>query len=326
VENPALNGPPAWLEKIVLLATPACARDAVAGDLWETYRTPTHYAAEALRTVPRVVASQMRRNLNLPAIMLQLALTEICAGRVAAAVLCPLLLLRDAYLPAARPSHRTALRQAVLVAFSGVVLIQLALLGPPSTDAFLWVEIFFIGFLLLPFLCLIRAALVMDSDRQPYLSQFPSQEAAAAGLRDFAAASRRRNRMEALALLAMAAFILFRAGGSFSALAAMDAAVAAWLLVDNGGICAALPPRVQHQRALARQRQLRGFLCWLWLAPLLLTIHSRLMENGLGAGRPLPLVLGITAIILLCYPATALNREHSGRIQEQIRLLESGRR
>jgi hypothetical protein len=320
LEDPALNGPPPALERIVLFLTPACAREAVAGDLWETYRAPGQYAAEALRTVPLVVASQMRRNLNLPALMLQLALAETCAGPLVAALLWPLLLLRDAYLPAARPSHRSALRQAVLVAFSGVVLIQFILVGPPSTNAFLWVEIFFIGFLLLPFLCLIRAGLVLNGDRGPVHSL--SQDALAAW-RDFAAGARRRSRLEALALLAAAAVLLLsRAGGPFVALAAVNLAVAAYLLAGGGGDCAALPPRVQYQRALARQRQLRSFLCWLWLAPVLLAIHARLMENGLAAGRPLPLVLGITAIILLCYPVSALNREHGGRIQEEIRMLE----
>ena len=47
----------------------------MAGDLWETYQDPHHYAAEALRTVPLVILSQMRRNLNPPALMLQGALT-----------------------------------------------------------------------------------------------------------------------------------------------------------------------------------------------------------------------------------------------------------
>ncbi len=36
----------------------------------------------------------------------------------------------------------------------------------------------------------------------------------------------------------------------------------------------------------------------------------------------LPLVLGATAVILLCYPIMALNGEYGGRIQEQIQLLD----
>jgi hypothetical protein len=324
LENSALNIPPPWLERSVLFLTPAAAREAVAGDLWETCRSPRQYAAEALRTVPLVIASQMRRNLNLPALALQLVLVHVCAGGLAAAALAPVLMLRDAYQPAARPSHRMAVRQAVLVAFGGVVLIQTALIGPPLTDAYLWVEILFFGFFLMPLLCLIRAGLVMDGDRRmpPPPASLPEGGLALAHL-DFAAGTRRSNRCEAAALLVAAILLTMpRFGGSYFTLAAVDVAVAVYLLVENGAGPAGLPPQVQYQRALARRRQLRCFLCWLWLSPLLLAIHARLMESGLAAGRPLPQVLAIAAAILLCYPVTALNREQGGRIQEQIGLLE----
>jgi len=74
MEAARLSEPPDWLERIVLVAIPPAAREGVAGDLWETYCSPRQYAAEALRTVPFVIASQVRRNLNLPAILLQAAL------------------------------------------------------------------------------------------------------------------------------------------------------------------------------------------------------------------------------------------------------------
>jgi len=79
MEATRLSEPPDWLERIVLLAIPPAARESVAGDLWETYREPRQYAAEAFRTVPFVVASQVRRNLNLPAILLQGALIFVAA-------------------------------------------------------------------------------------------------------------------------------------------------------------------------------------------------------------------------------------------------------
>ena len=103
MEAARLSEPPDWLERIVLLAIPPAAREAVAGDLWETYRGPRQYAAEALRTVPFVVASQIRCNLNLPAILLQGALIFIFLGGPVALILLPVLLLRSAYQQTSRP-------------------------------------------------------------------------------------------------------------------------------------------------------------------------------------------------------------------------------
>src|SRR5438046_626152 len=111
----ALTAPPEWLERMVLLAIPPAARESVAGDLWETYRNPKAYAAEALKTVPFVIASQLRRHLNLPALMLQSTLIFICLGGPATLLLLPLLMLREAYQPIERPSPRRAIREAILL-------------------------------------------------------------------------------------------------------------------------------------------------------------------------------------------------------------------
>ena len=71
MEGAALNTPPEMLDRVVRLLIPPAAREAVVGDLWETYRSPSQYAGEALRTVPYVVFSQMRRYFNLPVLLLQ---------------------------------------------------------------------------------------------------------------------------------------------------------------------------------------------------------------------------------------------------------------
>src|ERR1700743_1415884 len=98
-----LNTPPEWLERIVLLAIPTAAREAVAGDLWETYQSPGQYVAEAFRTVPLVIARQIRRNLNPLALMLQGTLIFLALGAAATLFFLPILMLRDAYQPIARP-------------------------------------------------------------------------------------------------------------------------------------------------------------------------------------------------------------------------------
>ncbi len=58
--------PPALIDKAVRLLIPLASREAVVGDLWERYASPLHYAAEALRIAPFLIASQIRRNSNVP--------------------------------------------------------------------------------------------------------------------------------------------------------------------------------------------------------------------------------------------------------------------
>lgn len=80
--------------------------------------------------------------------------------------------------------------------------------------------------------------------------------------------------------------------------------------------------RTCYQRDLARQQQLRRFLRWLWFTPVLVALHVRLTEHGLAAGRPVTALLDCVAAVVLCFLVTALNREHGGRMQEQIGLLD----
>jgi hypothetical protein len=55
------QGPPKAIEAIVALLIPPARREEVLGDLHERYRGTAAYLADALRTVPHVVASQIRR-------------------------------------------------------------------------------------------------------------------------------------------------------------------------------------------------------------------------------------------------------------------------
>lgn len=54
-------GPPRLLEQAVSILIPPMVREEVAGDLWERFRTPLRYLAEAAATLPFVVFSQARR-------------------------------------------------------------------------------------------------------------------------------------------------------------------------------------------------------------------------------------------------------------------------
>jgi hypothetical protein len=332
MEAAALTSPPAWLERIVLLAIPPAAREEVAGDLWETYRGPRQYAAEALRTVPFVIASQMRRNLNLPVLMLQAALIFISLGGLATAILLPALMLRGAYQATTRPCPRRVFREAILLS-SGVMVLLLLLMSTRfsfapryGVDHFTWLSLFLLGLLLSPFLCVFRAGLILQGDRCAPLaaSDLPKEELAR-GYRGFRENILCRNLLEAAALAAVAV-----CGTVFAwnpALIGLLALGALYLLLD------AIPRRyptaadfvslrARYQQELAHHQQVRRFLRWLWFTPVIVVLHARLAEDGLTSGQPLKALLDWVAAAVLCFLIAALNREHGGRVQEQIGLLD----
>ena len=320
--------PPAWLERIVLLAIPPAAREAVAGDLWETCRTPRHYAAEALRTVPFVIFSQMRRNLNLPALMLQGALAYACLGAAALALL-PALMLCQAYRATARPSPRHAFRESILLAASVTVLLLeiMSIHLPPQSnlDHFSWLSLFLEALMLSPFLCLFRAALILTGDCRtgPLCGDLLLEELEQA-YRGFARQARRRNLLEGAAL-ALATLCGWHFGAP-APLSGLFALVAVYLLLNAAPRALRqadfISLRAQYQQELARQQQLRQFLWWLWFTPALIALHAGPIRAGLAAGRPMATVLGGVGAVLLCFLVAALNREHGGRVQEQIGLLD----
>ncbi len=70
--------PPVLIETVVRLLVPPVAREHVLGDLAERYVSPRQYVVDAIRTVPFVVVSQIRRTtslgwLALPAFMFMMA-------------------------------------------------------------------------------------------------------------------------------------------------------------------------------------------------------------------------------------------------------------
>jgi hypothetical protein len=65
--------PPDSLERLLRLLVPPASREDVMGDLHERYISSWQYLADALRTVPFVLASRIRRTCNLP-LMIVLAL------------------------------------------------------------------------------------------------------------------------------------------------------------------------------------------------------------------------------------------------------------
>lgn len=334
METAALKAPPPRLEKIVLGLIPPTAREAVAGDLCETYASPRQYAREALRTVPLVILSQMRRNLNLPALLLQTGLVYFCLGSVAAGFALPILLLNDTYQPITRPCPKRALRAAILIASAALVFLQAASLTMGAAiradlDRTTWMTLLFLGPMLSPVMGLCRAGLIVEGDHRIALT---ASEMSAAELTDafqnFARRTRGHNMLEGAALLA---------AGSFAAVFLRDAVsiplialylLAAFTLLLHGAPRMPDPRtdfvslRAHFQSELTQRRRQRHFLWWLWFAPLLAALYLKLVEQMLANGKPVLAVMGSVAAILSCFLITALTREYGGRIQEQVGSLD----
>ena len=324
----ALNEPPPWLERIVLSAIPPAAREAVAGDLWETYQSPHQYAVEALCTVPLVVLSQMRRNLNPLVLMLQGTMIFLGLGGAATLIFLPLLMLRDAYQPVTRPTPRNCIREAILLS-SGAMILLLLIMSIHSpfpvrsgVDSFTWLSLFLAALFLSPFLCIFRAGLIMQGDRCRQLTVDDMSKETLANAHDsFLRGAFCRNMLECVALGFAAAIGFFFAWNAL--LVGLFALMAAYLLVDTkphtsfAGDFTSV--RARYQRDLLHQQQLRRFLRWLWFAPVLVALHTRLA----GATIDTVLVLlNCVAVAILCFLVTALNREHGGRVREEIDQLD----
>jgi len=129
----------------------------------------------------------------------------------------------------------------------------------------------------------------------------------------------RRNRLEAmlLALTAMAVPALGVKGPALNLLAAMFAVTALWLLLDvprRGSRLDFIALRAAYSLSLLHQQQLRGFLWWLWLSPLLVMFQATMPSEGEAS-----LILENNMIaVLLCFLASALNREGGGRMREEV--------
>ncbi|HEX4270602.1 MAG TPA: hypothetical protein VHZ32_04415 [Rhizomicrobium sp.] len=319
METAALNP---WRERLTALLIPPGARESVMGDLRESCAGEAEILGEVLRAAPYVIFSQMQRNLNGPALLLQLGLAWWCFGAIGAAGIAPLLLLRETYQPLSRPSARRALRDAVLMSFCGVLLFFLLPLCWPNASHghFIGVACFLLGAPLSLCLCLVRTGLILDGDRRgKWLGSRLSMAEMRLMWRDHRRGVIRRNRLEAV-LLALAAVWLPALTVNAQAqemLAAMFAAAALWLVLDAPRRAAGLDfvsLRATYSQSLLHQQQLRGFLWWLWLSPLLLTFRAVLPNEG----EPSQILENSMLAVLLCFLVTVLNREGGGRAQEEI--------
>jgi hypothetical protein len=181
----------------------------------------------------------------------------------------------------------------------------------------------------LPILSLFRARLVLESDRwMPMLDCDMTMNEMARDYLNFAKRSARRNQIETALLFAtvcVGAFSCWRMALPPSAWILTGVYGAAGIYLLLVGAVQPLPDRADflslrahYSHELARQNQLRRFIWWLWLTPLLSEIYVRLIGRGITMGQPLLTVTGTLAAMLLCFVVITINSERNGRIRESI--------
>ena len=328
--SPLRREPPALLAQAVLWLIPPASRESVAGDLWELYRSPFHYACAALRVIPFVVFSQARRHADLPVLALQGILLfslfgifgPVFAAAATAAILA-LLLLAGAYRESGRPSARRAMIEAVLAAGGFVELFGLTAAHVIKPG---WYEAPYFAFLgpyMVPLLCLARTLVVLWEDtRRPRAIAKLSLGEVRGFYQSFERRAMWRNDVEIAVLLGSGFVLAWLPQHPFLLLSLCAyLATASYLLLDGGvrplpGAADFAAARDVIQNELTRQHRIRCFVGWLWFVPMMLEIRASLAAGG--AGRPLAL-LGAIALLLLCgFFIAWLNRERHGRLQEEI--------
>jgi hypothetical protein len=349
----ALKAPPPWLERLVLSLIPPAARETVAGDLCELYRSPLNYVVSAARVVPFVMASQVRRNLNVPALLVQGFIVFFCctsllitegdraamghAAALTAAVLSALLIF-NAYQGDAPPSAGKTILEAIAVSAS-IMAYSFAVFYRLQADHHISSAQFgasLYSWLILPFgmpvMAGLRAAMIVAREkRERALAEEMSPSELVSQYARFECRTRRRNRIDiGLLLLAAAAlvssqlFLVLPFGAFAWGIAAVYAVSATYLALH--GAAPALPRmadflslRNAYQYELGRQHQLRSFILWLWPAPVLLAFYA----SALSAGRTVsvPSMYAAIATAFLCFLVAAANRERNGQVQELTGLL-----
>jgi hypothetical protein len=348
-------GPPALIDSVVRLLFPPIAREATVGDLWERYRSPWQFAAEALRVLPFIIGSQIRRSSSAPILGLQAFILfscfdgfEIIPRNVplwATAAVPTLagfagLVMRDAY----RRTHQRTIWRAVLDAVtaalcmlsSEAVIVGLVAAKHLSPDWILPGRLAISGGMSLPILCLLRMG--------PGWIGGPSASVASRALssadlehdyRQFERRARWRNRAEVgagIICISVAIFVLWRFKPSVAPLGwafiSCYGCVVAFLAAK--GAARPMPPglgftssRLLYMRELARQHRVRRFMWWWYFVPLFLGLTIHLVRHGIRTDQPLLSLLGVVVALLLGSCITRFNRDRGRDVQEKVRALAS---
>jgi hypothetical protein len=347
-------GPPALIDSVVRLLFPPVAREATVGDLWERYRSPLQFAAEALRVLPFVIGSQIRRSSSAPILGLQAFILFSCFdgfemiprnvplwATAAVPTLAAFLALvtRDVY---RKTDRRTIWRglldvvtAALCILFSEGVLAGLVAARHLSPDWVLPGRLAITGAMGLPILYILRMGPGLITDADASIGREPSAAEFALDYHEFERRARWRNRTEVgagLMTISVAIFLLWRFKPSVAPLGwaflGCYGCIVAFLAAK--GAARPIPPglgftdlQLLYMRELARQHRVRGFMWWWYFVPLFLGLTIHLVVHGIRTEQPLLSLLGVVVALVLGSCITRLNRDRGRDVQEKFRALAS---
>lgn len=341
------------IEGLVRLLVPPASREHVLGDLSERYRSPGRYLLEALRTLPFVLASRVRRTANVPRLAVialvlwlgafygSLQRTWIVAT-IPTLICVAVLALRDAYRsPAPTPIAPTRSGQALIdvtaVAVC-VLLSQLALAhSAPDLSLSQW-RALRVG---LPVgavvLFLMRLQVPAIAAWPPPLSRVMSRAELAAEASGFERARRRAIRLEigaGLAVIAWFALVSWAAptaiGKAASLLMIGAVLFVVWLLHRHGRV-APIPEgltftelAMRYRGSLERQATRARTALWWYVLPLV--GGPILLTVALFLGAPVRSIVAIESIggfLLIGGSIVLLNRRAVRQLEKRIAQLET---
>jgi len=345
------TAPPPLLVAVVERLLPPDAREAVLGDLWERYRSPMHFAAQAGAVLPFLVFARVLRRSSWSILGLQAFLLFACLGgfalprgdaavpmwaRAALPTLCAFLALvwHDAYRGTRTDGPPHAIWGEAVAVILGIGLSQMltiALVAMAELPA-RWVlplPALLTAVGALPAIYVLRAGSWLKVAGQP-----SARADLAEDYERFRTRVRRRNRLEVCAMLAVmliAGLALVRyflvSGGPVSAIIWLTQAQFAILCVylATRGSAPALPPQASiaevHQlfrSQLLRQHRLRRMLTWWWLAPLFFGLARDLLTVPWTEPLPARPIFGIVLMLTLAACIHALNEERANAVRRRV--------
>jgi hypothetical protein len=339
--------PPELIDALVRRLVPPDCREHIIGDLWERYTSPRQYLLDAVRTIPAVLASQIRRTARLSLLTIQGVVLAVCYSpgpratwwHVAAPTLAGVVvsMLRDAY----RNRQDGALRRAAIdstAAVATTLLVQASIgVWQPGVLG-LRAVLTGTAFSLLT-LTLLRLQWSGVGVRPTVVSPRMSREALFREIRHYERVTRRSSRIEMVGGLLAAAFLgvvawlvpdpIMRLGCVSGMLGACYVAWSITSATRNR-----VPDDLDFSRSLAQYREElehhRQVLTSLWrwyLLPLAAgpaVIALVMIRDAIALGRPLNGIAIFTGTMLLVGCCTAqVGRSSATQLRQRIDALAS---
>jgi hypothetical protein len=337
--------PPALIDRAVRSLIPPASREAVVGDLWERYASPLRYAAEALRIVPFLIASQIRRNTSVPLLGIAAFTLFVSFGgfqvvggpvdvprwaRAAVPAIAAILglLLRDAYRGSGQQRARRAAFDIVTVV-ACVLLCETALAGLSASAGFSpdWILAFPLRRVLITTLGVAMLfSLRMAADyRLPCKTGEISADDLVREFQQFERGVRWRRRREIIgAFMGLAvgsAFFLRATALSLQISWAVSIALTlflVWFLASKTSV-KPMPGETTFASSLAyyrgeleRQRRLLRTVAWWWLLPMLPALVGEVIAGG-AANTPVQ----VGGYLVICFLVGWLYAQSARKLQQR---------